>query len=226
MSIDSSLYPMLFVGIPLLMVIYVFIFTSKKPFKKQIKRGLILTGCLLIVTFVLAPSVFGIDIHREVSPNYDVPNDFKVRRYKGLIKYSERDIELIQDEPLFVYENEYRYEVYGGKFINKDTFTGPGIYQWHDAIGITVYDGDEIIHKELFPSMMSIDTLVLIDSGMLVLRTSTDEYFFQYVIEIKEVIDNGYTIRFSYIFDSPSQEYYIPYNHELIRKDLIDDETY
>jgi len=212
------MYVFLVIGIPILIVILIFILTAKKTIKRKLKEIGVVLGTILLMFLTLAPSTMGLPWNRSVRTNYDIPNNFEIKRYDGLRKTSVRGIELIQETPIFVVENEYRVEIYAGKYLYESIDLIATAYEWHDAIGITVYDGENIILKDLLPSMMNVDTLELVSTDPITIRTSTEEYYYEYIIEI-ESLDNANSndaFYYSVIKEKPIRNYYIPFNHELV----------
>jgi len=214
-------------GVPLFIVVSVFIFTSSKTIKKRFVRF----GIFSLITFTLFvlvdPSIVGLRWIRTDWKNYEVPNEFEYTIKSGLFTESTRGIQLKSEEPVFVVENDYTYEIYTGDYLYEAYYIAEDVYKWYDAIGITVYEGNEIICKSIFPSIMDVDTLELVSESPITLRTSTDEMIYEYIIELEEMgtYKNGDESYYETLNERPERIFYIPYNQDWIDRSDIDEES-
>jgi len=209
------------IGIPTIAVILIFVITAKKTVKRKLKEIGVLFGTILLLFLTLSPTSLGLKWYRTVRTNYDIPNNFEVKTYNGLRRTELAGIELSQEEPIFVIDSDYRYEIYTGDYLFDGFYAKESAYQGFHAIGITVYDDDIIICKVLYPSIMNINTLELTSTEPVTLRTGTFEQYYEYVIELDKMenIVSSDEWYYSFLNEKPEREYYIPYNQGFVVRD-------
>lgn len=201
-------------GVPLLIVIAVFILTSRSTFKKRLLK----LGCVLFtficIAIVIDPSIVGIRWIRTTWSNYEVPNEFLYTTRSGFIGKNVRGITLGSNDPVYIVDSDYRYEIYTGEYIYEGIRLVEDSYLGYDAIGVAVYDDDELICKWILPSMISVDTLELVGTNPITLRVQTDEFAYEYIVEIAKMgtYNNGDESYYEAINEKPAREYYIPFN--------------
>lgn len=211
--------------IPLVIAIVIFIITSKRTLKSRLIQLLVLILSVSVFYVAVNPSLVGLRSMRTKWIDYEVPNHFEYRIKTGFFGNELRGIDLKDEEPVFVIESDFKYEIYSGDYIYEGVYIAQEAYKWYDAIGVTVFDGDEIISKWILPSGMNVDSLELIDKNPITLRTSTDEMYYQFIIELDEFNEDSSNEANYYLAlnETPKREYYIPYNQEFIERGSIDE---
>ncbi len=213
------------IGIPLFIVLIIFVLTSRKSIKKKLIRLGTVTLIMFSVIVVLDPSVVGIRWIRTKWSNYEVPSEFMFTIRSGVFGKDVRGINLKSEEPVYTVINDYSYEIYTGDYIYEGVSMVEDAYKGYDAIGVAVYEEDELICKWILPSIISVDSLELVDENPITLRVHTEEFSYEYIVEVTRMgtYENGDESYYEIINEKPAREYYIPFNQGWVDRSETDE---
>ena len=203
-------------GIPLVITVCVFIVTCKVSLKRIVIRLSAFLACVFLILNVFSPSPFGLNTTRTTWDEYNDPENFLFTTRNGFFYSQVKGIELHDINPFIIEDSDYRIEIYVGDFIINNNLVEEA-YRGYDAIGINIYEDGKMVAREIIPSPMDSKSLELLSIDPLVVRTYTDDYYYEYRFELVPLDSDKYATGNYYykINDLENREYYMYFETDI-----------